>query len=79
VTISDSALINTVRDTLMNDARTAGQTIDVIVSEGVVVLFGACDEETHAGIAVTLTQGLVGVSRVLDRITRRKMRVHKVA
>ena len=79
MTISDSALINTVRDILLQDSRTAGQTIDVIASEGVIVLFGACDEDDQAHVAVTLTEGLVGVKQVLDRITRRNVRVRKVA
>ena len=79
MTISDSALINTVRDILLKDSRTAGQTIDVIASEGVIVLFGTCDEDHQAHVAVTLAEGLVGVKHVLDRITRRNIRVRKAA
>jgi len=64
---------------LLNDSRTAGQTIDVIASEGVIVLFGVCDDDHQARVAVTLTKGLVGVREVLDRINRRDIATRKVA
>lgn len=79
MTMPDAALLSIIRDTLMRDERTAGQTIDVLVSEGLVVLFGRCDEEHQAQVAVTLAKGLVGVRDVLDRIERRPISQRKAA
>ena len=71
MTISDSALVYNVRETLRKDIRTADQAIDVMTSEGVVLLFGNVDTEEHAVVATQLVRGLVGVRDVLDRINRR--------
>ncbi len=77
--ISDSALVCNVRDTLKKDVRTADQTIDVLTSEGVVLLFGTADTEEHAKVATQIVRGLVGVREVLDRMNRRHEVTEKAA
>ena len=77
--VSDSALIAQVRNTLLKDVRTAAQMIDVIASEGVILLFGTCDEDYQARVAITLTKGIVGVVEVIDKITRHNLTLEKVA
>jgi len=72
VSLKEQVLAGVIRSRLSEDKRIAGQTIDVFVSDGDIVLLGTVDDESQRETADTLVRGIVGVREVTDRITVRR-------
>ena len=62
------ALLESVREQLMNDTRLAGQSITVTASGGYIQVVGVVDTEEHRQLALNLARGMAGVRNVEDRI-----------
>lgn len=77
LTVRDEALIQLIVARLGADFRTGGQTIEVQVSDGEIVLVGMCDTEEQRAVAEIIARGVCGVHRVIDKITIRHL-VHAI-
>jgi len=69
----DEALIQLIVARLGADFRTGGQTIEVQVSDGEIILVGMCDTEEQRAVAEMIARGICGVHRVIDRIIVRRL------
>jgi osmotically-inducible protein OsmY len=68
VNLREHAIAVSIRSKLAEDTRTSGQTIDVFVADGDILLIGTVDSEMQRMTAEELVRGLPGVSRVVDNI-----------
>ncbi len=68
----DEALIQLVRQRLMQDRRTAGVTVDICCTDGCICLMGRVDRLEQAETAEVLVQGMLGVRSVLNNIVVRR-------
>lgn len=71
--LKDEALIQLITARLGGDFRTAGQTIDVQVSNGEITLLGVCDAEEQRVMAEIIARGVCGVRRVVSEIKVRRI------
>ena len=62
------ALLESVRQHLMQDTRLAGQSINVTASGGFIEVVGVVDTQEHKQLALDLARGMAGVHNVEDRI-----------
>lgn len=67
-TLREQAIAQMVIAKLSENRRTSGQTIDVAVNEGDVMLLGWCDSEDQRLIAAEITAGTYGVRSVIDKV-----------
>jgi osmotically-inducible protein OsmY len=68
----DEALIQLVRQRLMQDNRTAGVTVDVGCTDGCICLMGRVDTLEQAETAELVVEGMIGVRSVLNNIIVRQ-------
>lgn len=66
---SDRALSESVRRCLMQDTRLVCQPIHVSMNKGYVMLVGPVDAEENRQLVLELTEGVVGVRGIEDRLT----------
>jgi osmotically-inducible protein OsmY len=64
----DRALLESVRQRIMEDSRLAGQSINVTSSGGYIQLVGTVDSEENKMLAEELARGVMGVRHVDDRL-----------
>ncbi|MDO8684961.1 MAG: BON domain-containing protein [Armatimonadota bacterium] len=73
------ALLESVRQHLMEDQRLAGQSLTVTSSAGHIQIIGSVDTEEQKRLAIDLARGVVGVRDVIDRIDVREPYIGQVA
>lgn len=73
-TLRKEAIIQSVIARLNADFRTGGQTIDVVMANGDVILVGWCDNDEQRNAAIMITSGTCGVKEVIDRIQVRALK-----
>jgi osmotically-inducible protein OsmY len=72
MSLKEQVLAGIIRCRLAEDKRTGGQSIDVYVSGGDIILLGTVDSDEQKETAGTIVRGLVGVREVVDRIVVRQ-------
>lgn len=70
--VRDRALLESVRQRLMEDTRLAGQSIEVIASGGYIEVVGTVDSEEDRKLALHLAEGVAGVRRVANKLQVRE-------
>ncbi len=66
--LRDRALLESVRRRIMEDTRLAGQSIEVVASNGFIQIIGTVDSDEDRNLAVELARGVSGVRGVEDRL-----------
>lgn len=69
--LKDRALMESVRQHLMEDDRLGGQSLEVVSSGGFIQVIGRVDTEEQKELALELAKGVMGVRDVEDRIVVR--------
>ena len=72
-TLKEQVIAQMVIAKLNENRRTSGQTIDVAVNEGDVMLIGWCDHEDQRLVAAEIAAGTYGVRSVVDNIRVRRI------
>ena len=72
--VREQVLAGLIRTRLLEDRRTGGQPIDVLVANGDVYLLGHVDSEDQRNAAETIVEGLVGVRQIVDKVV---VRIHR--
>jgi osmotically-inducible protein OsmY len=72
-TLREEAIAQLVLSRLSRDLRTSGQTIDVSIQDGELLLLGSCDSQAQRAAARMIALGTHGVRRVTDRLLVREI------
>ena len=71
--LREEAIAQMLLSKLSENTVTSGQTIDVAVVEGDVLLLGWCDSEDQKVTAMRIARGTYGVRGVVDNIRVRRI------
>ena len=72
MSIKNQALMEAIRDRLLEDSRIASLAIDVSCADGFVCLVGSVDTVEQTELAVKLITGMVGVRNVREELRVRE-------
>ncbi len=67
-TVREEAIAQLLLSRLREDRRTCGQTIDIIIEEGDVILVGICDGVAQKEAAMMIADGLCGIGKIIDKL-----------
>jgi len=70
--LKEEAVAQLVIARLSRDLRTSGQTIDVSVEDGELLLLGSCDSQAQKATARMIALGTHGVRTVSDKLLVRE-------